>query len=41
MGKNSICGRILSGKNYEIVVTSIDFMRNNFYTMGITAIMRD
>lgn len=41
MGKRSICGRILSGKNYEIVVTSIDFMRNNFYPMGITAIMRD
>lgn len=29
------------GKNYEIVVTSVDFMRNNFYPMGITAIMRD
>lgn len=41
IGKRSICGHILSGKNYEIVVTSIDFMRNNFYPMGITAIMRD
>lgn len=41
MGKHSICGHILSGKNYEIVVTSVDFMRNNFYPMGITAIMRD
>lgn len=40
MGKHSICGHILSGKNYEIVVTSVDFMRNNFYPMGITAIMR-
>ena len=41
MGKHSICGHILSGKNYEIVVTSVDFMRNNFYPMDITAIMRD
>ena len=41
IGKRSICGHILSGKNYEIVVTSIDFIRNNFYPMGITAIMRD
>lgn len=41
MGKHSIFGHILSGKNYEIVVTSVDFMRNNFYPMGITAIMRD
>ena len=40
-GRRSIRGHILSGKNYEIVVTSIDFMRNNFYPMGITAIMRD
>lgn len=41
MGKHSICGHILSCKNYEIVVTSVDFMRNNFYPMGITAVMRD
>lgn len=40
-GRRSIRGHILSGKNYEIVITSIDFMRNNFYPMGITAIMRD
>lgn len=37
MGKHSICGRILSGKNYEIVVTSIDFIRNNVYPMRIIA----
>ena len=41
MGKRSICGHILSGKNYKIVVTSIDFMQNNFYPMGIKAIMSD
>lgn len=41
MGKNSIRGYILSGKKYEIFVTSVDFIRNNFYPMGITAIMRD
>ena len=37
MGKNSIRGYILSGKNYEIFVTSVDFIRNQFYPMRIVA----
>ena len=37
MGKKSIRGHILSGKNYEIFVTSVDFIRNNVYPMRIVA----
>lgn len=37
MGKNSIRGYILSGKKYEIFVTSVDFMPNNFYPMRVIA----
>nr|DAX38231.1 MAG TPA: hypothetical protein [Caudoviricetes sp.] len=37
MGKNSIRGYILSGKNYEIFVTSVDFIRNNVYPMRVIA----
>lgn len=37
MGKNSIRGYILSGKKYEIFVTSVDFMRNNVRPMRVIA----
>lgn len=37
MGKNSICGHILSDKNYDFFVTSVDFIQNNFYPMRIVA----
>ena len=36
--KNSICGHILTGRNYEIVVTAVDFMQSDLYPMKITAI---
>lgn len=37
LGKNAILGHILSDKNYEIFVTSVDFMRSNVHPMRIVA----
>lgn len=35
LGKNPIYGHIFSSEKYEIFVTSVDFMRNNFYPMRV------